>query len=231
MAYAAVIFDLYGTLVHTVPPGDYSAMLGKLAAALSVPVDDFAAQWRSTITERESGELGDLDGVLFRTASAVGPAPGPDRVGEARRRWLATADGWLMPRDDAMATVRAFRDAGYRMGLLSNCSAEVPQLWERGPLAVLFDVTVFSCEAGVMKPDRRVYDAACEQLGVAHERCLYVGDGGARELTGAAAVGMDAVLLRAPGEEHTWFDIHYRQDALEWPGDVVASLAELTRLI
>jgi FMN phosphatase YigB (HAD superfamily) len=60
---------------------------------------------------------------------------------------------------------------------------------------------------------------------------MFVGDGGARELTGAAALGMEAVLLRAPGEGLTWFDANYRQDALEWQGTVVADLSELLPLL
>jgi putative hydrolase of the HAD superfamily len=227
MRYDAVIFDLFGTLVHAVSPDAYAVMLGELSAILGVSHDAFTAEWRGAIDERESGLLGDVGEILATTAAAAGGAPSAAQVASAGARWQAIASDWLVPRDDTLATVQAFRDAGSKIGLLSNCSAEVPPLWVHSPLASLFDFTVFSCAVGAMKPDRRVYDAACGGLGVAPERCLFVGDGGARELTGAAAVGMEAILLRAPGEGHTWFDAHYRQDALEWPGTVVASLSAL----
>lgn len=41
-----------------------------------------------------------------------------------------------------------------------------------------------------MKPDPAIYLLACRRLGVAPEDCVFVGDGGDRELEGAAAVGM-----------------------------------------
>ena len=98
-------------------------------------------------------------------------------------------------------------------------------------LSNLFDATVFSCEVGAMKPDPRVYNAACDGLNVAPHRCMFVGDGGSRELTGAVTSNMHAILLRVPGEEHTWFDANYRQDALEWPGEVIRDLSELLPLV
>ena len=229
--YDAVIFDLFGTLVHTVTPDDYGAMLGELSEILGVSHGYFTRRWRATIDERESGALGDIAGVLRTTAGAVGGTPSDEQVATAAERWMAIASGWLVARDNARDVLGRVRETGARVGLLSNCSAEVPPLWPNGTLGDLFDHTVFSCEVGAMKPDRKVYDAACDGLGVRPERCMFVGDGGARELTGAAALGMEGVLLRVPGEEHTWFDANYRQDALEWPGTVVSDLSELLPLL
>ncbi len=229
--YDAVIFDLFGTLVHTVTPTAYAEMLDELSALLGVSHGEFTTQWRSTIEERESGALGDIAGVLRWTAVAARGAPSSDQIASAADRWLSIAGGWLEARVNAREVLSAVRGAGLRVGLLSNCSAEVPALWPGATLGDLFDATVFSCEVGAMKPDRKVYDAACDALDVRPERCMFVGDGGARELTGAAALGMEAVLLRVPGEEHTWFDANYRQDALEWPGTTVGDLSELLPLL
>jgi putative hydrolase of the HAD superfamily len=229
--YDAVIFDLFGTLIFTVTPDDYAIMLGEVAGKLDVDVDAFTAAWRETIDARESGELGGVDEILTTTAIAAGRTPSATEISDAGARWLAIAAGWLAPRNDARATIGAIRATGAKIGLLSNCSAEVPPAWPTAGLADLFDHLIFSCDAGAMKPDARVYAAATAGLGVDPARCMFVGDGGARELTGAAAVGMDAVLLRVPGEEHTWFDSFYRKDALEWPGTIVTSLSELTALV
>ena len=231
MACDAVIFDLFGTLVYSLLPEDYAVMLGEVSATLGVPTEAFSTQWHATTQARESGTLGGVDALLIATAAAVGRTPSAEQVASAHGRWLEIVSGWMAPREDAMATVQAFRGAGCKIGLLSNCSAEVPPIWARSPLASLFDATVFSCEVGAMKPDRRVYDAACERLGVQHARCLFVGDGGSRELTGAAATGMEAALIRVPSEGHPTFDSHFRPDRLDWPGTIVESLSELTRLI
>jgi putative hydrolase of the HAD superfamily len=229
--YDAVIFDLFGTLIslHTVSPAAYEAMLRQLAENLDVPFAAFRDQWRAAIEERESGALGSVDDILRTTAAAVGGEPTTAQIAAARESWLPTAAGWLTPRADAAPTMAAFREAGCKIGLLSNCSAEVPPLWRDDPLAAFVDEPVFSCEVGLMKPDARLYAHACGLLNVAPERCLYVGDGGAHELTGARSAGMDALLLRVPGEEDTWFDENFRLDALGWTGPTVASLGELRR--
>ena len=73
--------------------------------------------------------------------------------------------------------------------------------------AVAGEVSVFSVEVGRCKPDPMIYLEACWRMRVAPEDCLYVGDGGSRELTGAAAVGMTPVRLAAPDlADHLVFD-------------------------
>lgn len=98
-------------------------------------------------------------------------------------------------------------------------------------MSAVVDAPVFSCEAGAMKPDSAIYQRVCALLEAAPEDGIYVGDGGAHELTAAAALGMTAVLIRVPGEEHTWFDANYRKDAMEWQGDAVADIQDLGRYI
>jgi putative hydrolase of the HAD superfamily len=231
LRYDAVIFDLFGTLIHTVTPDDYGVMLDEVAEALGVNADAFSTTWRAMVDERESGKLGGIEELLATTATEAGRVASANEIAAAGKRWLEIASGWLTPRDDARATLEAIRATGARVGLLSNCSAEVPPLWPSAGMADLFDHLVFSCDVGAMKPAPAVYEAATDGLGVDPARCMFVGDGGARELTGAAAVGMHGVLIRVPGEEHTWFDSFYRKDAVEWPGTVVSSLSELRSLL
>ena len=108
--YDAVIFDLFGTLVHTVPPDAYAAMLGELSELLGVSHADFTRRWRVTLEERETGALGDIAGVLRTTAGAVGGAPTSDQVAGAAERWMATASGWLVARDNAREVLGKVRE-------------------------------------------------------------------------------------------------------------------------
>jgi putative hydrolase of the HAD superfamily len=229
--FDGVIFDLFGTLVETVAPPRYQAMLAAVSTALGAAGEPFTQHWRATLEPRESGELGEVGAILRTTAQGVGAHPSDDAVAEAAGAWAAHATGWLTPRGDALALLTGLREAGLRVGLLSNCSAEVPAVWADTAFAPHFDVTGFSCALGMMKPDPRAYHRVAAGLGVEPQRCVFVGDGGARELTGARAVGMEAVLIRAPGEEHTWFDQHYRRDALEWDGATVSTLTQLWGLL
>ena len=59
----------------------------------------------------------------------------------------------------------------------------------------LFDVEVFSCEVGLVKPEREIYECCLNRLGLAAKECVFVGDGGSGELTGARAVGLTTVFV------------------------------------
>ena len=130
----------------------------------------------------------------------------------------------LTPRSDAVETLTQLKQRGYSLGLISDCSPEVPLLWQETPFVPLIDTVIFSCVVGLKKPDSRIYRLACQNLGLIPEDCLYVGDGASRELTGASRVGMHPVLIRAPYE-----DSHdsYRPDAEEWQGRRVSSLKQV----
>jgi putative hydrolase of the HAD superfamily len=99
----------------------------------------------------------------------------------------------LLPRADAVPVLQKVRSLGYRTALVSDCSPEVPALWDCTPFFKLFDAALFSCSVKLKKPDPRIYNLAAERLGVRPEDCLYIGDGSSRELDGAA-VGMTPVL-------------------------------------
>ena len=117
---------------------------------------------------------------------------------------------------------------GYKTGLITDCSAEVPAIWQDTPLAPLFDVTVFSCMVGMLKPDPHIYLLAAERLTVKPEECLYIGDGDSGELAGAALAGMRPVLIddTSKSGEHP-----VNAEAKDWTGDRISSLTEIITLL
>ena len=225
--YEAVIFDLFGTLITTVAPTRYQSMIRDVSGALGCDYDSFHDHWRATVDLRESGQMGNVQGILESMASHAGLLPPNRSVRDAAEKWVSYARNWLDPRPGAIETLATIASKGIKVGLLSNCSDEVVQVWAETPFPWYFTDATFSCEVRVMKPDPEIYHGACRRLEVLPKNCLFVGDGGARELTGALAVGMDALLIRVPGEEHTWFDQNYRLDALEWQGPVITSIAQV----
>jgi putative hydrolase of the HAD superfamily len=73
-----------------------------------------------------------------------------------------------------------------------------------------------------------IYNLALSKFRVTAQESLYIGDGSSQELTGAAAVGIDAVLLKAPGEQHP--DV-YRVDLEDWKGVTITSLKGVMQLL
>jgi putative hydrolase of the HAD superfamily len=109
------------------------------------------------------------------------------------------------------------------------CAPDTPALWRATELTAFVDVEVFSSEVGLRKPDPAIYLAASDRLAVDPVACLYVGDGAYGELSGAAAVGMTAVLVRDPDETPGEMLRPESEDA--WDGHVIASLAGVLPLL
>lgn len=117
-----------------------------------------------------------------------------------------TADTRLRP--EAAQVLSLLHRFGLATAVISDCGPELPVMLPAMPIAPHVDTCVLSIEIGARKPDLVMYLTACERLGVRPEDCLYVGDGGSRELSGAAAVGMSAVRLDAPDlRGHLAFDV------------------------
>jgi putative hydrolase of the HAD superfamily len=228
MKYSAVIFDLFGTLVDEPLAKDHSSMLRQISSVLSVPYDDFATLWPATSLDRGTG--------VFRTAEAnieyicrkLGVSIEDTQLKRASRIVFSSTESAMTPRGDAVEVLSSLKSKGSRTALISNCSLAVPVIWKDTPLAPLIDVTVFSCVAGLRKPDPRIYELAAKQLAVKPENCLYIGDGGSQELTGAASVGMHPVLIRVPYENNPAALLYSRED---WHGPVISSLKEVLTLL
>jgi putative hydrolase of the HAD superfamily len=114
------------------------------------------------------------------------------------------------------------------MAVISNCIPDLPPRWEGTALAPLVDAALFSCIERVMKPDSRIFELACERLGVSPEDCLYVADGEGGELAAASAMGMRAVLIRSSYRDPPRFR---RPHVEAWDGAEIAYLREVLELV
>jgi putative hydrolase of the HAD superfamily len=199
-----------------------------MAAALGVEQGSLEDAWRATTIERQTGRLGDLEGTIRAICDRLGLEPDPQAVAAAATVRLDVYRGIFEPVEGAEETLRWLRDRGYRVGLISMCAPETPALWRRLSVARLVEEAVFSSEVGLRKPDPAIYLLACERLDVEPTESLYVGDGSYGELTGAAAVGMRAVLIRDPAEVEG--QIH-RPEVEVWTGPSIGSLREVPALL
>ena len=81
-----------------------------------------------------------------------------------------------------------------KLGLISNADSIDCKYWEQSPLFQYFHDAVFSCNVGLLKPDKQIYELAMQRLDVSPEQCLFVGDGGSNELYGAKSAGIGTVF-------------------------------------
>jgi putative hydrolase of the HAD superfamily len=227
--YKAIVFDLFGTLVTTFSSRAHDIVLFNMAKALGVPDGAFAKLFDYDMrTAREIGDFPTIEENIEAACNQLGENPTATAIGEAAGYRFDFMRNALVPRNDALETIDQIRLKGYVIGLISDCSPEVPIMWSKTPFAKIIDVPIFSCEVGIKKPDQRIYNLLCDQLGVKPNECLYVGDGDSSELEGASVAGMDPVLFRAKGE-----DEHDRDRPLvdSWKGKKVSQLSDVLRLV
>jgi putative hydrolase of the HAD superfamily len=100
---------------------------------------------------------------------------------------------------DALPVLRKLREAGLRMGLISNFEEWLERLLEAVEVTTFFDVRVISGIEGIEKPDPEIFRVALERLGARPQESVYVGDNVAYDIDPAREVGMTGVLLDRRG--------------------------------
>jgi putative hydrolase of the HAD superfamily len=219
-AYRAVLFDFFGTLTRSVQRGPQHA---EIARSLGCDPETVVGVLDRSFRARARGLFGSAEATLRWVSEQAGgrPAQAQLRAASLARVRALHADTRLRP--DAVSALLAVRRRGLATALISDCTHELPAFLPWLPVAPLLDASVFSVHVGRCKPDPMIYLAACRELGVQPDECLYVGDGGSRELTGAIAVGMTAIRLAAPDlADHLVFDADAGFD-----GPCVESLTDL----
>jgi putative hydrolase of the HAD superfamily len=224
MKYRAVIFDLFGTLVDELdsklPP-----MRGAMADALGVTHKDFDRVWSATSIARGVGGFSTLEENFVEIGHMLGVKFTSQQVKKAVNIRLKGMEHALTPRPDAISTLRRLRSLGYKIGLISNITPEVPRLWAKTAFKPLIEAPIFSPLVGLMKPDHRIFQVACKSLDTLPQHCLYIGDGDSNELESAKATGMEAILIPLRyGSPPT-----FRLDNKAWAGKRINTIPEVTK--
>lgn len=95
---------------------------------------------------------------------------------------------------EILDTLQKLKLKDIKLGLISNADCIDCKYWNQSPLSRYFDDSIFSCNVGLLKPDRQIYELAMQRLNVYPEQCLFVGDGGSNELCGAKTAGMGTIF-------------------------------------
>jgi putative hydrolase of the HAD superfamily len=231
MSFDAVIFDLFGTLVPEFSRTDFFRAVRAAADRLGCDREAFELEWSRTAVLRQTGAYpgGMEENVRAIVASLGGAEPTQDAVAAALAPRDELYDRWFHPRDGALEMLREVKRRGYPVALVSMCAQDTPERWRASDIAPFVDVTIFSSETGLRKPNAEIYLAACDALGVEPDRCLYCGDGAYSELSGAVAVGMTTYLIRPPDLDVA--DALTPEPEENWSGPKVADLRELLDLL
>ena len=228
MPAQAVVFDFYGTLSISATAAARRSGASRIASSLGIPAEAFHKAIAATFTERATGVCGDLEQTMRWLADRCSASVTPEQLAEACALRLETEEVYARAlRPEAEPTLRTLRERGVRIGLLSDCTHELPEIWPSLPVAPYVEATVFSVQVGLRKPHPTLYETVASRLGVGPGACLYVGDGGSGELTGARRAGMSALRLDAPDAAQA---VIYDADAA-WDGPAISSLSAVLEFV
>jgi HAD superfamily hydrolase (TIGR01509 family) len=211
--FAAVLFDLFDTLVHLdsdrlpvvqINGRTVRSSAGRLHTVLcghapdvtlEACYDALRASWQEAerlraLDHREVAAPQRMGDMLQRLAvdPAACPAGFVETLIDAHRRALSEAA--RVP-EHYRALLRALRP-NYRLAVVSNFdyTPTAVGMLDAAGIAGLFDVIVVSDAIGWRKPRPEIFDVALTQLGVAPGEALFVGDRADIDVVGAQRMGM-----------------------------------------
>lgn len=202
---SAVLFDAMGTLVELQPPAPrLQALLA--GEGFSVSEERAGAAFRAEIAyyldhhldgaTREG--LADLRDRCTATMLEALELPGLEHEA-ARRAMLGALEFTAYP--DAAPALEALRAGGRRLAIVSNWDCSLGDWLEPAGLTGLVDCVVTSAVTGAAKPDPVIFRTALELLGATQADAVHVGDSLDKDIDGARAAGIRAILIERGNEQ------------------------------
>jgi putative hydrolase of the HAD superfamily len=104
------------------------------------------------------------------------------------------------PFPDVLPALRSLREQSKALAVVSNWDPALPMLLAQLDLAEFFNFILPSAEAGVEKPDGRIFRLAQQRLGLRPQEVVHIGDKYEVDVVGARAVGITPILLDRKGK-------------------------------
>ncbi len=126
-------------------------------------------------------------------------------------------------REGCKDVLRALKKKDYKIALVSNSWLGHGKYWlKKEKLDKYFDAILLSCDIGVAKPDKRMFELAAKKLKVPLSDCVFVGDKHGSDIQGAHDAGIKCKIAIEP----------FKKDHnLAPPTAIVKTLAEILPII
>ncbi|HEX5146658.1 MAG TPA: HAD-IA family hydrolase [Conexibacter sp.] len=218
----ALLLDALGTLVELEPPVEPLRRELRERLGLEVSADEAGAALRAEISyyhahHDDASDRERLADLRLRSAGAlraalVATSREGDPLADAVARKMAQLP--LAPLVEALLAalrfrpfaeveevLRAARERGWRLVVVSNWDVSLHDVLAETGLAPLLDAVVTSAELGSSKPARAIFEHGLELAGASAAQALHAGDSVRYDVAGALAAGIEPLLLVREGTE------------------------------
>ena len=181
----SIIFDWGGVLIDDPRPG----LLRYCAKAFGVDQEQYTPVHDSCLDGFHKGLMSEAKFWQGITLKLNTPMP------EASSLWYEAFKSAYVTKQEMFTMASILHGKGYKTALLSN--TELPAVdFFHGQGYEMFDVLVFSCEEGMMKPERRIYELTLERLSSQVESSVFIDDR-LDYIQGAKDMGLHAILFES----------------------------------
>jgi len=197
----ALIFDLFHTLISFPTKKTFGQSTSEILG-----VDKTA--WTNLLfhssTERLKGFITDPIEIMTDLARRLDPTIDDATIKKATEFRMEKFKQRLIDVPEKnIALILALKHAGKKVALISNADVTEKVGWDDSPLKNIFDHVIFSCDVGLAKPEKEIYDLSVQALNITPEEAIFIGDGGSNELQGAKTAGLTTIMT-IEHIQHIW---------------------------
>ena len=180
----AIIFDVGGVLIDYPWPkmiDHYLQYLDVDRKKLFAAMKQLNYEWQSGIIDES--EYWNKIGRTLKT-----------KLPQSESLWLEGFKKAYKEKDEIFILISLLKKKGYKIGLLSNTEAPVMNFLIEKQYEH-FDVFIYSCAIGLVKPDRKIYEKTLKLLQVSPEEAIFIDDK-EENVEGAKKIGIQGVLFK-----------------------------------
>ncbi len=182
----AIIFDHGGVIKEN----SDDIIFRDFALAFSLPLQQMTRAIQRFLDLYQTGEISDEK--FFVSLSALIKKPLPKNY---RLLWTAKY-GAASYNEGTIHFIEQLKQKGYKLACLSNTIPPHAEFSKKKHGYHWFDVVVLSCEVGLRKPDKRIYELTCKELRCKPQECLFIDDS-FENLAPAKELGMETIQFKS----------------------------------
>lgn len=202
MQIKAVTFDVGGTLIEPWPSvGHVYAEVASRHGFRNISVDVLNARFQTAWNARKPFEHSRTGWEALVDEIFLGLSDPPSRTffPELYNRF-SEPDAWRLF-EDVVPALETLASRGIRLGVVSNWDERLRGLLHVLGLDRYFQAYAISCEIGVSKPSRVIFDQAAVELALSADAVLHVGDSFEMDVVGARAAGFYGLRINRTASE------------------------------
>ena len=181
----AIIFD-YGGVVGT---NVMSFIHERVARKVGLPFEIVKGEYKKFSSTVQKGKMS-MHMFWLKLGEALKIEPN-----ELEEIWMDVFEEEIKINEEVKEIIRLLKNGGYKVALCTNNVPSFVERHKRNGDFDIFPVQIISCEVGMRKPDREIYEFILKKLNVRAEECVFIDDRPVN-VEAAKSVGMNGILFR-----------------------------------